>query len=77
MLHKKGMAIETIVVMVICLVVAIVVIAMVTGKIKFFSKATGDCGAKGGGCIPETANCDGARVPLPGCSENTVCCIPT
>ena len=60
-------------------VILVVMIMMLTGKTKFFSKVTTDCAAKGGGSKCETGDsCPAGHISHVGavCEEGSVCCAP-
>ena len=74
-MKKADISITTIIVAAIALVVLIVLIAIFTGKINFFSEDVVSCATRGGSCV--TGACQGPIVPNTECQlSNRKCCIP-
>lgn len=69
--RKADLSLTTIIVAAIGLIVLIVLIAIFTGKIGFFSDDLASCTSKGGSCISGT--CEGATVHNTDCAQT--CCI--
>lgn len=74
------LSLTIIIIAIILLIVLIVMVAIFTGKISMFGKATATCSSKGGQCSDQLTGgltCPGGYATFPGATDcQNACCIP-
>jgi hypothetical protein len=71
---KKAIIMSQIVWAALALIVIIISVLIITGQLGAVNKTLNDCESKGGECILAD-ECDSGPSFLPGCKDNTICCI--